>query len=101
MSIALFICPPAYAVSGRIFPPLEGIFKKATNVKFGILNRTGTSIDLMIGDRPTTLKPGERISLNLPVGTRIITKSAGDHYASGDLIEEVIKDHEGATIVIN
>jgi hypothetical protein len=38
--------------------------------------------------------------LNLEVGTRIVANTATANYAAGSLIEEVIKDHNGATIVI-
>jgi hypothetical protein len=38
--------------------------------------------------------------LNLEVGTRIVANSTTANHQAGSLIEEVIKDHNGATIII-
>jgi hypothetical protein len=38
--------------------------------------------------------------LNLEVGTRIVANSATPNHPAGSLIEEVISDHNGATIII-
>jgi hypothetical protein len=40
------------------------------------------------------------VSLNLEVGTRIVANSATPNHPVGSLIEEVIRDHNGATIII-
>jgi len=47
-----------------------------------------------------TLEPGKLIALDLPVGTKIVANSATPNHAVGSIIEEVIKDHAGATINI-
>jgi hypothetical protein len=101
MSIVLLASSPAYATPSRIIPPLAQMFRRTSDVKFTIINKTGTPIDIMVGDKPTTLKPGSPINFDLPVGTRIIAKSASSHIAAGSLLEEVTKEHEGATIVIH
>jgi hypothetical protein len=48
-----------------------------------------------------TLDPGKPVTLKLEVGTRIVANTATPSHPAGSLIEEVIKDHDGATIVIH
>ncbi|WP_158792912.1 hypothetical protein [Granulicella sp. L60] len=101
MSFVLLGSSTANAAPSRIIPPLAQMFKRSRNVKFAIINKTASPIEIMVGDTPKTLKPGELVSFDLPVGTRIIAKTASNHIAAGDLIEEVNKEHEGATVAIH
>jgi len=53
-----------------------------------------------VGDKVMTLDPGKLVSLNLEVGTRIVSSSDTPNHPVGSLIEEVNKNHNGATIVL-
>ena len=73
---------------------------KTTTVKLSLRNDSGTPMEVKVGDQVMTLTPGKPVTLNLEVGTRIVANSATPNHEVGSLIEEVIKDHNNATIVI-
>ena len=58
-------------------------------VKFSLQNDTGTQLELKIGDKVETLKPGEVLPVKLTVGTRIVTNTATEHHQVGDVITTV------------
>ena len=58
-------------------------------VSFKLQNKTGTPLELKIGDKPATLKDGEILPLKLPVGTRIVTETATEHHPAGEVITVV------------
>lgn len=58
-------------------------------VKFSLENNTGVQLQLKVGDKVETLKPGEVLPVKLAVGTRIITNTATEHHQAGDLITVV------------
>ncbi len=74
---------------------------KSTTVKLNLRNDSGSAMEIKVGDQVMTLDPGKPITLNLPVGTRIVANSATPNHAVGSLIEEVVSDHNGATISIH
>jgi len=73
---------------------------KTSTVKLSLRNDSGAPMEVKVGDKVMTLDPGKPVSLNLEVGTRIVANSATPNHPAGSLIEEVISDHNGATIII-
>lgn len=73
---------------------------KTSTVKLSLRNDSGAPMEVKVGEQVMTLDPGKLVTLNLEVGTRIVANSATPNHAAGSLIEEVIKDHNNATIVI-
>jgi len=73
---------------------------KSSTVKFTIRNDSGTPMEVKIDDKVVTLAPGKPVDLSLPAGTRILANTATPNHATGSLIEEVSKEHAGATIVV-
>jgi len=73
---------------------------KTSTVKLSLRNDTGVAMQVKVGEQVMTLDPGKPVTLNLEVGTRIVANSTTPNHEAGSLIEEVIKDHNGATIVI-
>ena len=73
---------------------------KSSTVKLSLRNESGAVMEVKVGDKVMTLDPGKPVALDLEVGTRIVANSATPNHAVGSIIEEVIKDHNGATIVI-
>src|ERR1700761_1714951 len=102
--VATSLCavPAIYASPASISSPVHAMFgkTKTNNVKLNLRNDTATSLQVLVGDKPMTLEPGKLVNLEVPVGTRIVANSATPNHAVGSLIEEVIKDHSGATIAI-
>ena len=74
---------------------------KLSTVKLSLRNDSGSAMEVKVGDQVMTLDPGKPVSLKLPVGTRIIAVTATQKCAAGSLLEEVVKEHSGATIVIH
>ena len=65
-------------------------------------NQTGVPLELKVGDKLTTLKPGEIMGFKLPVGTRITSNTATDHLRVGDVVVEVTSAmYSDSTITIN
>ena len=100
---SLLAGPAVYAAPVSITSPVHAMFSKTkiSSVKFNLRNDTGTSMEVLVGDKPMTLEPGKLIALDLPVGTKIVANSATPNHAVGSVIEQVTKDHAGATITIH
>jgi hypothetical protein len=58
-------------------------------VKFSLRNDTGAQLELKVGDKVESLKPGEVLPVKLPMGTRIVTDTATEHHQVGDVITVV------------
>ncbi|WP_158941730.1 hypothetical protein [Granulicella sp. S190] len=99
---SLLTAPAIYASPVSISSPVHAMFgkTKTNSVKFNLRNDTAASLEVLIGDKPMTLEPGKLVNVDVPVGTRIVANSATPNHAVGSLIEEVIKEHSGATIAI-
>jgi len=102
VATSLLAAPAIYAAPASISSPVHAMFgkTKTNTVKLNLRNDTTLSLQVLVGDKPMTLEPGKLVNLDVPVGTRIVANSATPNHAVGSLIEEVIKDHAGATIAI-
>lgn len=102
VTTSLLATPAVYAVPASFSSPVHAMFAKtkSTTVKLNLRNDSGSPMEVKVGDKVMTLDPGKPVSLNLEVGTRIVANSATPNHAVGSLIEEVIRDHNGATIII-
>jgi hypothetical protein len=99
---SLLAAPAVYAAPASISSPVHAMFgkTKTSTVKLSLRNDSGAPMEVKVGDKVMTLDPGKPVSLNLEVGTRIVANSATPNHPAGSLIEEVISDHNGATIII-
>ena len=101
---ALFAAVPAtYAAVPNINPSVHAFFFNGEKkIKFNVNNQTGVPLELKVGDKLTTLKPGEVMAFKLPVGTRITSNTATDHMRVGDVVVEVTSGmYSDSTITIN
>jgi hypothetical protein len=101
VATALLAAPVVYAAPASISSPVHAMFSKTKTIKLNLRNDTGSAMEVKVGDKVMTLDPGKPVSLKVDVGTRIVANSATPNHEIGSLIEEVIKDHDGATIVIH
>lgn len=103
VATSLLAAPAVYAAPASISSPLHAMFfkSKTTTVKLNLRNDSGAAMEIKVGEKVMTLDPGKPVSLSLEVGTRIVANTATPNHPAGSLIEEVIKDHDGATIVIH
>jgi hypothetical protein len=98
---SLLAVPAVYAAPASISSPVHAMFGKTKpTVKLSLRNDSGSAMGVKVGDKVMTLDPGKPVTLNLEVGTRIVTNSTTPNHAAGSLIEQVISDHNGATIII-
>jgi hypothetical protein len=102
VTTSLLAAPAIYAAPASISSPIHAMFSKtkSTTVKLNLRNDSGAAMEVKVGDKVMTLDPGKPVTLNLEVGTRIVANTATPNHAAGSLIEEVISDHNGATIII-
>jgi hypothetical protein len=102
VATSLLAVPAVYAAPASISSPVHAMFAKTktSTVKLNLRNDSGSAMEVKVGEQVMTLDPGKPITLNLEVGTRIVANSATPNHAVGSLIEEVVKDHQGATIII-
>jgi hypothetical protein len=100
VALSLLAAPAVYAAPAAISSPIHAMFTKTKLVKLSLRNDSGSAMDIKIGDKVMTLAPGKPVELSLPVGTRILANSATPNHEAGSVIEEVISDHNGATISI-
>jgi hypothetical protein len=102
VAASLLAAPAVYAAPASISSPVHAMFAKTktTTVKLNLRNESGAPMEVKVGDKVMTLDPGKPVSLNLEVGTRIVANSATANHAVGSIIEEVVSEHNNATIVI-
>jgi hypothetical protein len=102
IATSLVAAPAVYAAPASISSPVHAMFArtKSTTVKLSLRNDSGSAMEVKVGDKVMTLDPGKPVSLTLEVGTRIVANTATPNHAAGSLIEEVVSDHNGATIII-
>src|SRR5271156_520306 len=100
VATSLLAAPAVYAAPASIFSPVHAMFAKTKLVKLSLRNDSGSAMEIKVGEKVMTLDPGKPVSLSLEVGTRIVANTATPNHAAGSLIEEVVSDHNGATIII-
>jgi hypothetical protein len=102
VATSLLAAPALYAAPASVSSPVHAMFAKSktSTVKLSLRNDSGSPMEIKVGEKVMTLEPGKPVNLNLEVGTRIVANSATPNHAAGSLIEEVVKDHAGATIII-
>jgi hypothetical protein len=101
VATSLLAVPAVYAAPAAISSPIHAMFSKTKMVKLSLRNDSGAAIDVKVGDKVMTLAPGKPVDLSLPVGTRIVATTATPNHEAGSLIEEVVSEHNGATISIH
>src|ERR1700692_196856 len=100
VATSLLAVPALHAAPASISSPVHAMFAKTKSVKLSLRNDSGSAMEVKVGDKVMTLDPGKPVTLNLEVGTRIVANSSTPNHQAGSLIEEVISDHNGATIII-
>ena len=100
VATSLLAAPAVYAAPAGILSPIHAMFSKTKMVKLSLRNDSGAAMDVKVGDKVVTLAPGKPVDLSLPVGTRILANTATPNHEVGSVIEQVVSDHNGATISI-
>src|ERR1700676_5178927 len=100
--VAAGICSSP-TVHASILKPTHTMFSssKAKTISLTLRNDTGAPIELRAGDTVMKLESGEKMSVKLPVGTRILTATETHKLKPGELVVEVSSDLNGGTDLIN
>jgi hypothetical protein len=75
-------------------------FAKEKTVKFSLRNDSATAMELKVGDNVMTIDAGKTVTLNLPVGTRILTNAATTTHQAGSVITEVSRVLNNSTVAV-
>ncbi len=90
-----------YASPVNMVTPVNAMFARSKTVKFQLRNASDAAMDFKAGDTTLTLKAGEIIKLDLPVGTRIVTITASSAHPAGTLVLEVANGFSGSTVTLH
>jgi len=97
----LFASQAVYASPVTFAGSVHAMFSKTKMVKFDLRNASSSSLDLRAGDKVMTVKVGETVTIDLPVGTRIVTNTASNAHPAGTLILQVAAGFDGTTITLH
>lgn len=97
----LFASQAVYASPVHLTAPAHAMFAKSKMVKFELHNASPSPLDLRAGDKVMTVKVDETITIDLPVGTRIVTNTASNAHPAGTLILEVAAGFDGTTVTLH
>ena len=102
--VAVYTCSSP-TVHASILKPTHTMFSgsnsKAKTISLTLRNDTGAPIELRAGDTVMKLESGEKMSVKLPVGTKILTSTETHRLKPGELVVEVSSDLNGGTVIIN
>ena len=70
----------------------------APSVAFKLLNDSNSVMEFKVGDEIVKLDAGKFLSVNLPVGARVLCSSATPLHQPGSIITEVTSSLDGAII---
>jgi hypothetical protein len=97
---ALLTSQVVHAAPTSFHAPLNAMFAKEKIVKLSLRNGSAASVEVKVGENLMTLTAGQSVSLNLPVGTRIVANSDTPTVKAGTLITEVSKELSGAILTL-
>jgi hypothetical protein len=100
--VAVGICSSP-SVHASILKPTHTMFSssKVKTISLTLRNDTGASIELRAGDTVMKLESGGKMSVKLPVGTRILAGTETHKLKPGELVVEVSSELNGGTVIIN
>lgn len=99
VATSLLASPVVYAATS-VHTPVHAMFSKTKTIKITIVDDTGAPMEVKAGDEVIKLDAGKPVTLNLALGTRIVTNTATSDKQAGALVAEVTTQLNGATIHI-
>ena len=99
---AALVPTAAFASPIHINPSVHAFFgNKQKMVHFSLSNKSGTPLDLKVGEQPITIAVGQTVKLNLAAGTRITTVTPTAKREAGYVVCEVTSAIADATVTLN
>ena len=98
VAISLLAPPAVFAAPARMNTPANAMFTKTKTIHFKLLNDSSSALEFKVGDNVVKLDAGKSLTVNLPVGARILCSSATPLHESGSVIAEVTDSLNGAIV---
>ncbi|HMH13869.1 MAG TPA: hypothetical protein VK578_12245 [Edaphobacter sp.] len=98
VAISLLAPSAAFAAPASIHVPVNAMFAKTKTIHFKLLNDSSSTMELKVGDDVVKLDAGKSLSVNLPVGARVLCSSTTPLHQSGSVIAEVTNSLDGAIV---
>jgi hypothetical protein len=98
VAISLLAPSAAFAAPASIHVPVNAMFGKTKTIHFKLLNDSSSVMELKVGDDIVKLDAGKSLSVNLPVGARVLCSSATSLHEPGSVIAEVTNSLNGAIV---
>jgi hypothetical protein len=96
--ISLLTPAAAFAAPRNTPAPANAMFAKTKTIHFKLLNDSNSAMEFKVGDDIIKLDAGKSLSVNLPVGARILCSSTTPLHQSGSVIAEVTNSLDGAIV---
>jgi hypothetical protein len=97
----LFVSQTVYASSVVFASSVHAMFARSKTIRFELHNASPSPLNLRAGDKVMTVKVDETITVDLPVGTRIVTNVASDAHPAGTLVLQVAAGFDGTTVTLH
>ena len=78
--------------------PANAMFAKTKTIHFKLLNDSNSAMEFKVGDNIVKLDAGKSVTVNLPVGARVLCSSTTPLHESGSVIAEVTDSLNGAIV---
>ena len=92
------LAPSAVFAAPASSTPANAMFAKTKTIHFKLLNDSSSPMEFKVGDNIVKLDAGKSLTVNLPVGARVLCSSATPLHESGSVIAEVTNSLNGAIV---
>ena len=98
--VAISVLAPsvAFAAPASMNVAANAMFAKTKTIHFKLLNDSSSAMEFKVGDNIVKLDAGKSLTVNLPVGARVLCSSATPLHESGSVIAEVTDSLNGAIV---
>jgi len=90
----------AYAAPTDVPSVVRVGFSKSQTVKCTLRNDSSAQLQLKLGEEIVSIDAGKTLAVKIPVGTKIVVNVATAGHAAGEVIAEISKSLDNATLAI-
>jgi hypothetical protein len=98
VAVALLAPSAVFAAPAGMNAPSNTMFAKTKTIHFKLLNDSSSAMEFKVGDNIVKIDAGKSLTVNLPVGARVLCSSATPLHESGSVIAEVTNSLDGAIV---
>lgn len=106
LSVAMLLVSQAvvpFVASASPLHPVVPVHAKfgTKMVHLSLANNTTSAVEIMVGETPMSIAPGQTVKVNISAGTKIVMTAASGTHEAGSVLAQVSNEMSGATIRIN